>query len=91
MKKMLISLCLGSYMLVLAACGDGAEGDIAEQDVPVTVRNAFTTRFPDAKDVEWERDMDGNNVLYKVGFDVQNKGMEATFDQNGGLVKAGED
>lgn|SRR5690606_2809851 len=61
MKKVLFGLAVTS----LAYLPVGAQG-VQKRGVPAVVLNAFQQQFPKARQVEWERNRDGN---YEVEFD----------------------
>lgn len=52
--------------------------------VPQVVQSAFTTAYPNAVDVDWEKE-DGN---YEAEFDsASGREMSVVFDANGGLLE----
>lgn len=83
-------MAIGVSALLMQSCGGGGT-DVSENDVPVAVRTAFINKFPEAKKVDWERATEKDRVIYKAEFKGRTKEMKATFDQNGGLIKADED
>ncbi|NOX86420.1 MAG: hypothetical protein GXO86_10745 [Chlorobi bacterium] len=51
-----------------------------QEKVPEKIKAAFNQKFPGAKEVDW--DMEKNNV-WEAEFEMNEKEMSATFDQNG--------
>ena len=54
------------------------------EQVPQSVKTAFSTQFPTAKRVKWE--LEAAN-LYEVNFRQAKTAYSAKFDQNGGLLE----
>ncbi len=71
MKKVLVSLLL----LLLVAGGAQAQF----RKVPSDVTNAFKTKFPEAKDVEWKDRL----TAFKAGFTLNGINMSASFNSKG--------
>lgn len=61
--------------------------DIQQREVPSLVLNAFQTKFSNAVDVEWEKQME----LFKVEFEIGNKDHDLWFDKNGNIKKHKEE
>ena len=62
MKKLLIGLA------VVVSTGGSVMAQKAPRGVPAVVVNAFQQQFPKARQVEWERERDGNfEVEFNVG------------------------
>lgn len=72
-------------ILVLFVAGTtiSCDDDIAPGEVPSVIDNTFKTQFPDAEDVEWER----NQEFYEVDFEWKNIDYSALLDEAGDLVK----
>lgn len=56
----------------------------AQESVPSAVSENFQSAFPNATDVEWERE---DNNLYEVEFDINGMENEITFDAQGNIVE----
>lgn len=63
--------------------------DIARNDVPSQVQSAFTKKFKDAMDVDWERDMEikEKSDRYKASFEIGGVDHAASFSALGKLEK----
>ena len=63
---------------------DNPHGGGQQVSVPAAVLAAFNTRYPDAKNIEWKQESNGN---YKAEFLRGSVKWEATFTAAGKLVK----
>ena len=61
--------------------------DVAADKVPSVVLNTFQTKFPNAKDIDWELKGD----LYKVEFEIGSRGHDLWLDKSGVIKKHKED
>ncbi len=73
MKILLLAFTLSIFINM---CGDGAT-------VPDAVKKAFKAQYPNAVDVEWEKEDKGFEAEFKDG----NKMMEVLFDADGKVLK----
>lgn len=69
--------------MVLVGTFISCDDDIAQSEVPSVIDNTFKTRFPDAKDVEWEKIKE----YYEVDFEWQNIDHSALLDDTGDILK----
>lgn len=85
MKKLLLALCVLSltYLPVDAQTAQ-------KRGVPAVVLNTFQQQFPQARDVEWERNRDGN---YEVEFDngMFGRDNEVIISPEGKILRHEED
>lgn len=79
MKK-LVLIC-GAVFFTLISCDN--EKDIPASQVPSLVLNSLETKFPDARDVEWET----KNGDYFVDFEVDGADYNARINSKGKLLK----
>jgi len=56
--------------------------DIPASKVPSVVKNSFSTEFPDAYDIEWEK----RKGDYEVDFEIKDVDHSALFNANGELL-----
>ena len=78
MKKLSLIICtLFSASISLAAIAP--KGD----EIPEKVKQAFESKFPNATDVEWEKEDEG----YEVEFERNGSEMEVFYDTNGNQMK----
>lgn len=61
--------------------------DIPTKDVPKAVINNFEKAFPDARDMEWEKEKDH----YEVDFEVEETDFSARYDANGNRIMYKQD
>ena len=47
-------------------------------------QDAFSEKYPEAKDVEWERDSNGN---YEAQFELESTKLRADFDKSGNWIE----
>lgn len=77
--KVSIIIAIGSFVLVSSGCSQ----NIPQTKVPSLVINAFQQRYPQATDMEWEKD----GSLYSVEFEVLKVDHELCIDEKGNIVK----
>lgn len=77
---------LAAVLVVVGFVGSCAQ-DIQQKDVPSVVLNAFMTAYPQAVDVEWER----QGGTYNVDFEIGKTDHEAWYEASGKLLKHKED
>ena len=85
MKRLLFGLVMLS-LAYLPANGQAVQ----QRGVPAVVLNAFQQQFPKARDVEWDRNRDGN---YEVEFDIGmfSRDHEAIISPDGKVLRHEED
>ena len=82
MKTKLVALtALGTIMF---ACS--TELEIQSTDVPPAVSAALMAKYPDAKNVEWELEEEGDHILYEADFKSDGKRKEVHFRTDGTYV-----
>lgn len=60
---------------------------LSENEVPPSVKAAFSAKYSTATDVKWENAQEDSIQTYKAKFKVDGKKMNAEFDATGNLVK----
>lgn len=75
-------------ILPLPAIADGK--DLAPQDVPAAVRQAFGKAYPAAHDIEYEKKAKAGQTVYEVEFKDAGRKREATYGTDGALIKLEE-
>jgi hypothetical protein len=93
--KNLLSLSAITFSLLLAACGSsgdvGHKMDIAAADVPASVMSSFTTAYPTATDVRWEKETENNMLEFEATFKQEDgKSKSVEFNEAGTLIKGGD-
>lgn len=84
MKKYVFLLSVISF---LGATTISAQ-DLSNSEVPSIIRNSFLGEYPQATDIEWEREGD----LYKVDFELNKKiEQKIWYDPTGEIVKREEE
>jgi hypothetical protein len=76
-------LCI-LFATLVTTCSN--EEKITASDVPPAVSSALMEKFPDAKDIAWELEKEGDNLLYEAEFESGGKEKEAHFKTDGTLV-----
>jgi hypothetical protein len=88
--KNLLSVFALVFALSLAACGgsnDMANNEaITTSEVPLSVISAFNNKYPDAADVTWGKQTQGNVVEYKAAFMEDGKQKHAEYREREGVV-----
>src|SRR5680860_374204 len=75
------NLVLGTFALLRVATVSAQ--DMNPDDVPPELRTAFDQAYPDAGDVEWERDGES----FKVEFETNRKDQEVWYAADGKAAK----
>jgi hypothetical protein len=81
MKQILI--VAGSF--IAASCS--SEFKIVSEDVPQVVASAFSTKYPSARDVEWEAEKTNGHLAFEAEFKLDGKSKEAYFTPDGQFLK----
>jgi len=56
---------------------------INEKEVPIAVKNALYQKYPDAKEVKWEKE----NQYIEAEFDVKKTDVSVLFDNQGNIIE----
>jgi hypothetical protein len=56
---------------------------INEKEVPIAVKNALYQKYPDAKEVKWEKE----NQQIEAEFDVKKADVSVLFDDQGNIIE----
>jgi hypothetical protein len=78
-------LFFGLIGLVASSCA--SEFEITSSDVPQPVLDSFNTKYPGAKDVEWEVEREDGKLYFEAEFELQGKEKEAYFRPDGTFSK----
>jgi hypothetical protein len=81
MKKLLFT---SISLVLLVSCGGTR---IAAADVPSAVMTAFNTKYPNAANVEWEKEKEKGKIMYEAEFQFNGKKTEAEFSEDGKFVE----
>ena len=57
--------------------------DLQNKEVPQNLKNQFEKDYPNATEIEWEKE----DILFKVEFDIEKKEQEIWFDESGTIIK----
>ena len=68
-------LCILFALVLSAGCNLQAQ-----KDLPAVVKKAFEQKFPNADDVEWDKEKDGN---WEVEFEIGDEESTAVFTPDG--------
>jgi len=67
--------------------GDGQH--ISPSQVPAPVMASFNSHFPNATNVQWEREKEHGAIVYQADFTMNGKRWRATFASDGTMLSAG--
>ncbi|MBV9961575.1 MAG: hypothetical protein JO072_04955 [Parafilimonas sp.] len=67
--------------------GDGQH--ISQSQVPPPVLASFNANFPNAVNVQWEKETEHGSTTYQATFLMNGKRWRATFSSNGTLLSSG--
>lgn len=65
----------------------GNNDEISESAVPAAVKSAFSAKYANATDVEWENAKEDDQPTYKAKFKKDGKEMKAEFGSDGRFLK----
>ena len=92
---MIFSLVICFSLFITQSCNSESDKKedkaLSENDVPATVKTAFTAKYSTATDVKWEDAHEDSIQTYKAKFTIDGKKMKAEFDGTGKLIKEEED
>lgn len=95
MKKTIICVSFAFSAFLMQSCNEGTDtkmgGNASESDAPAAVKTSFSSKYPGASDVEWEKKTENNTTVYEAEFKQNNKEREATFDMNGTFISEKND
>ncbi len=61
--------------------------DVSRELVPAAVLNAFDKAYPNAQDVEYDREVKDGSTYFAIDFeDAAGSAMEAVYNENGGVM-----
>ena len=96
MKK--IVLCIAFIIagwVIFQSCSEDTQtkmkGHTPDSEVPLPVKSAFSTKYPGASDVEWNKAPEVVKHVYLVKFKFENKEREIIYDETGNPVKSKND
>ena len=79
--KKIMLICAVAASFAAMAC------DMYDDGIPSkTVRKEFKAMYPEAKDVEWEREGKNWSVSFEIGKHPDEVDYEALYDSNGGWI-----
>ncbi len=84
---MLLNMC------IISSCGNNEkkeDNSLTSGDVPAAVQTAFTTKYPGAADVKWEKAKEDEKQTYKAKFKSADKEMKVEFGEDGAFIKEKE-
>jgi hypothetical protein len=63
--------------------------EIPASQVPVAVRASFASNFPNARNVQWEKQREDGGLQYQADFNMNGKRFRARFSPDGTLLSVG--
>jgi hypothetical protein len=98
MKKTCIALTFSLAILGTTGCGDkenkeraDKKNEIPASQVTEAVKNAFTSRYPNAGEIIWEKAHENDLETFKVKFKQDSVYMKAEFGKDGNFIKESKD
>ena len=85
MKKVMLM----SAIALFGFAGTTFAQDLRPNQVPSAIQQEFQKSFPEASDVEWEKEMNHYDVEFEVG--LLGTDHEAWYDENGKLLRHEEE
>lgn len=82
MKQMIFAICMAAGFSSTVSAQD-----IPQSQVPSVVVNAFQSKFPNADDVDWEKE----GKLFKVDFEIGSRDHDLWIDNSGNIKKHKEE
>lgn len=82
MKKTIVML----FLIIIASSVNAQK--LKESDVPYNIKEAFKKSYPEAKELNWEKEKDGN---YEANFEIGEVEQSLTLDRNGNMVELEEE
>jgi hypothetical protein len=94
MKRLLIVAAI-FISLAEPACNSKSDkksnNNISDSDVPAAVKSAFTAKYGEVSNVEWEHAKENNQATYKAKFKMGDEKWKAEFNPDGSLLKEKKD
>ena len=91
MKKIIFCIAVMGASLGFQSCSEDSQtkmkGDVPDSEVPEAVKVAFSTKYPGATDLQWERETENSATVYEAEFKFENMEREAFFEENGNFVR----
>ncbi len=95
MKKIVLAVAVACGIWGVTSCSEDTKakmtGKIPETDVPAPVRESFNTKYTGATDVQWEKETKDSKLEYEAEFKMNDKEMEAFFDESGNFLREEND
>lgn len=88
--QLLMTTALGAF-LAMSGQVDAGEKELSRHQVPKGVLEAFDKAYPNAKEVEFEKEMFEGKPAYEVEYKENGREYEAMYDANGILLQTEEE
>jgi hypothetical protein len=83
--KTIKKIMVCATVVTLSSCA--TEFKIVGDDVPQVVKTAFTAKYPDVTNPEWEVEKEEGRLIYEAEFKLGGKKKEAEFKPDGTFIK----
>ena len=83
MKKVTIYVFVILLAVFTQSC---SEKKLSTSEVPTSVISTFNAKYPNASDIEWEKDQENGKTLYEVECKFNGKEVKAKFNTDGSFV-----
>lgn len=85
MKKTAIYVFVMLLTVFTQSC---SEKKLSASEVPTSVVSSFNAKYPNASDVEWEKEDEKGTIVYEVECKFNGKETKAKFNEDGSFVAA---
>ncbi|SFF20233.1 Putative beta-lactamase-inhibitor-like, PepSY-like [Nitrosomonas sp. Nm166] len=90
MKTQLWVMTVLITFLVASGQANASEREVSKHQVPQSVLEAFEKAYPDAKEVEFEKEMIEGKAVYEVEYKENNSKYEILYDSDGVILQKEE-
>ncbi len=90
MKTQFLITTIAIILLIVFGQANADEKEVSKQQVPKTVLEAFEKAYPNAKEIEFEKEMIDGKAVYEVEFKENDREYEILYDSDGVIVQMEE-
>lgn len=84
-----ITAVLATFLIAFSQA-NASEKEVSKHQVPKTVLEAFEKAYPNAKEVEFEKEMIEGKAVYEVEYKENGKEYEILYDSDGAILQKEE-
>ena len=90
MKTQFLITTIAIILLIVFGQANADEKEVSKQQVPKTVLEAFEKAYPNAKEIEFEKEIIDGKAVYEVEFKENDREYEVLYDSDGVIVQIEE-